>query len=228
MAKKTKKNKLSKKERAELALTIYELKTDGFTDEEIMDELSIDDVSVFNGFITDLLKQKEEEVRKPAGEIYVRYKMQQERNIKDLDELVRNLDEKKQYNAVIGAIRLRADIEDRILKTGQELGVISKAPKQVNIFGGIALADLTTDDLRGKIVAEMTGLQGLMEQFGEQDIKQLTAGPTHFGDAIDAYGETVREKVEKVVDRVVKKATDKKNRAKGSKRSAGRRRMRVL
>lgn len=211
--------KKGKKRRREQALYIYELKADGQTDDEIMEEMDLDQ-SEFDQLVGEMFSLKKEDVQsKQPADIFVQYQLDMDRNISDLDVLIANLDRKKQYNAVIGAIRLRADIQDRVLKTGQELGIINRAPKQVAMFGGLVMAELSSDDLKKYIATELSGLKVLQEQFGEKDIMQLPAGDTHYGPAVDVSGVTVEEKPKKAVG---------KAKAKSSKVSRGRRRVRTV
>jgi hypothetical protein len=118
--------------------------------------------------------------RKPE-ELFVEYCIDQRRNIKDLNELVDELNEKTQYNAIVGAIRLRSEIQDKMIAKGQEFGLIRKTPEQRLVLNGYVVADMTETDLKKAITKDLSALGDMMDKFGDQDMASLPAKPMYYG-----------------------------------------------
>lgn len=225
MSKKKRKDaedKLTRKQKLALAGDIYEQMIDGSTEEEIMKDLGItaDDFAVAKNVLLETKGEQEERLSPRAR--FARYLIEQERNIVDLNDLVNNLNSKSQYSAIIGAIRMRAEIADKVISTGQTLGIITKEPDKKLLLNGLALADMKEKDLRQGVLEAIGGLSKMITMYqGDTNIRALTPGPLHQGEVIDMNPEPALDKpVMKELSR------DKKNRAKSGKRAAGRRRVR--
>ena len=112
---------------------------------------------------------------------YYLYCLQQEQCVKDLDFFVgvihdaiqqwsddqkANKDSKIQppnAQAAIIAIRAKSDIFDRVVKTGQEMGIIERRAKELRVSGQINLAALPTDKLKRLLVKRMDDMQKLVK-----------------------------------------------------------------
>lgn len=227
MAKKGKKKKddLSRSQKIELALQIRELMADGETDVEIMDSLELkpQEFSVCKAFLLDMLGNEQEQMT--SKQRFARYVIEQERNVKDLDDLVTNLNKKTQYNMLLGAVRLRADIADRVIATGQTLGVIEKEPEKKMIVGGISVSELPDKDLKKGVVKAVAGFAKLLEKYGEgQNLRELQPGQLHYGEAVEVKEKMADDDTAALGAPPMKEEQKgKRNRAKSSKRSAGRR-----
>ena len=168
----------------EAAGTILERLIEGKTDSEIRDELGIEpeDYAEARRF---LMERRAEELReKPREHVYMEYVIAQQRNINDLDALITNLDKDSQYNAIVGAIRLRADLHDRIVAKGQEFGMIKKEAEKKELIGGIAIVDLSNEELRKKLAEHNKFVQNLVSEYGETDFMKLPPKPTHYGESV--------------------------------------------
>lgn len=210
--------KLSRRQKLVLAASIYDQLLDGQSDTEIMDDLGVtaQDYADAKKFLLD--SKGDEEVSLSTKARFARYVIEQERNIVDLTDLVNHLDRQKQYSAVIGAIRMRSDIADRVIATGQTLGVIAKEPERRLLLGGISVTDMKEGDLRKGVLEAIGGLSKMIDKYGSgSNVRELSPGRLHHGEAID---------VPALDKPQVSKQGDKKNRAKSSKRAAGRRRVR--
>lgn len=126
-------------------------------------------------------------VDKPTEHIYVDYLIRQQDCIFDLNRLITRLmsatetievedngkREKiqipavKHATAVVGAIKAKADIHDRVLDRGQDLGLLHKAPERKEIIAGIAIAQVSTHDLRGEVASEIGKFQKLVQRYGD-------------------------------------------------------------
>lgn len=215
--------KLTRRQKIELATSIYSHLVDGSTPEDIMDELGIS-AQHYSIAMKHLLMTKgdEEEALSPK-ERFARYVIDQERNLTDLSDLVTNLNSKTQYSVIVGAIRMRSEIANQIISTGQTLGVISKEPERRVLVGGISVMDMKDPDLRKGVLSAIGGLSKMIEKYGTgTNVRQLAPGPLHHGEAVveDASSATLGK------PSMVEASSDKKNRARSGKRSAGRRRVR--
>jgi hypothetical protein len=177
---------LTKKELLEMAASVYEEMLAGHSDDEIMDLTGLDPEQ-FRSVKRFMLEQRGaiERGRSPE-ERFAQYQIDMARNVRDLDDLVRNLDSKAQYNALVGAIRLRSDIQKGVIEMGQTLGVIPKQAERKEVVAGVLLADLSDKDLRREILKTTSMMDSMITRFGDGDIKALTPGELHFGPALPA------------------------------------------
>jgi hypothetical protein len=213
--------KLTRRQKIELAASIYSLLVDGSSPDDIMDELGItaQHYSIATKYL--LQSKGDEEERLTPKERFARYLIDQERNLSDLSDLVTNLNSKTQYSVIVGAIRMRSEIADRIISTGQTLGVISKEPERRLLLGGISITDLKDTDLRKGVLDAIGGLSKMIDKYGTgANVRELTPGPLHHGEgAVDALPAALGK------PSMVEASSDKKNRARSGKRAAGRRRV---
>lgn len=206
---------LSRAEKAEAAATIFNEMINGSTDAEIMDLLGVD-AETYNELRRYMLEAKSESLRtQPREHTFAEYLINQTQNVRDLTGLINNLDAKKQYNAIVGAIRVRADIYDKIIARGQEFGIIKKEPDRKEVVGGIVVADLSAADLKKAITGEMKSLHDMIGAFGEGDLKSLPSAPLHYGEAVTVESPKAPAKPK----------PEGKVKAKTGKRAAGRRRV---
>ncbi len=214
--------RLTRKQKLALAGDIYEQMIDGATEDEIIKDLGVS-AEDFASAKNVLLETKgEQEERMSPRARFARYLIEQERNIVDLNDLVNNLNSKSQYSAIIGAIRMRAEIADKVIATGQTLGLITKEPDKKLLLGGLALADMKEKDLRQGVLDAIGGLGKMLTKYqGDTNIRALAPGPLHQGEVIDMDPAPALEKP--VMQEL---PSGKKNRAKSGKRAAGRRRVR--
>lgn len=175
---------LSHAELLEAAAVIEGRLLAGDTADEIMDTLGYN-VDQYNEARRFLLEAKSTEIRNRSREhTYVEYVLEQRRSIKDLDKLVKDLDKQSQYNAVVGAIRLRSDLIDRIIDRGQDFGFIKKEAASRDLIAGIIITDMSNADLKKEIVQQNKLLVGLMEKFGEKSFLELEDKPLHYGSPV--------------------------------------------
>lgn len=212
--------RLTRKQKMELAAAIYAGLVEGQTEEEIIEDLGVtlDDYAAAKKFL--LVSKGDEEERLSAKERFARYVIEQERNVVDLTDLVNNLDKQKQYSACVGAIRMRAEIADKIISTGQTLGIIAKEPEKRLLLGGISVTEMKDNDLRKGVLAAIGGLSKMIDKYGATaNMRELSPGPLHHGEAIEVNQPALDK------PKMLEASHDKKNRAKSSARAAGRRRV---
>lgn len=130
---------------------------------------------------TKMLEFEVDRVRKRSpDQVYVEYCMQQENNIHALSTMIDTFHESKQYGAMVGAVKARAEIYDKIIEKGQEFGIIDKRPDRQEIIHGILIRDLTDQDLQHHIFTAVQNLAGMIDKYGQAvTILDVEAGPVY-------------------------------------------------
>lgn len=151
----------------------------GKTDVWIMDKLGLMPDEYFDMKLRAVRSQVEAFRRRSTEEIYAEYVIQQAACIRELTGLAATAHGKKDARALISAVKVRSDIYDKIIKTGQDFGIIEKKAERREIAMGVLMANLSDEDLRGRIFGELTGIQDLMTKFADKDLLDLKAGKLH-------------------------------------------------
>jgi hypothetical protein len=172
----------SKSEVLEAMATIWLRLCEGEKEKDIMDEMGLT-AEEFKAFQSALYDAKADEIRSmPEEHLYVKYIQDQAVNIHDLTEMIGNFKNTKQYNAQVGAIRVRSEIADKIIAKGQEFGLIKKTPDRKEIVAGVLVANLSNNQLKEGITAAIGQLDGLVNTYGETDFAELPKpGQLHYG-----------------------------------------------
>lgn len=165
---------------------IFERLAAGHTDADVRRELNLDPEN-YKFLRRLMLEKKAAELRdKPQDHAYIEYVLEQRGNIRALENVVKELRGSNQHNAMIGALRLKADLVDRILDRSQEFGLVKKAPDRKVITAGIMVQDLSNDDLIKAIDDQMETFRTLVGSYGEgKSFLALPARPTHYGPRAD-------------------------------------------
>jgi hypothetical protein len=117
--------------------------------------------------------------RRSTGQVYVDYVIAQEQNIKDLSTMIEKFDVTKQYNAMVGAVRARSEILDKIVERGQEFGFIEKRP-EVKMILGVPVGQLSDKQLRETIQSELKAIGAMQQKYGESvNIVDIDPGDVH-------------------------------------------------
>jgi len=176
--------KLTKSQLIDAINTIYSALSEGEGDKEIATKMGITNEE-YGRLKIAMLDARADAVRgEPTEHTYVRYTIDMIQNIRDLTAMIKEFKSTKQYTAMVGAIRARADIQDRIIKTGQDFGLVAREPTRKEIVAGVMVADLSNVELKRAITAELADLNDLMRQYGDKDISKLKAGAIHRGPAL--------------------------------------------
>lgn len=195
---------MTRREMLGYAAHIYNYMVQGKRDSWIRKQLSLDH-DAFAACKRFMLEEKAEHIRQqPREHYFIEYEADQKRNIKDLDDLIKNLDANSQYNALVGAIRLRSDIRDKIVNRAQEFGLVKKEAAETRVMiGGVVINQLDAPGLRKAIIDSTRELSGLMSKYGEKDFLALSpasAGALHYGPTIDVDGESADVDADKDLD----------------------------
>lgn len=173
--------KLTKDQLREAVLQIYGLLCSGEDESDILDEMGLT-ATQYEELKKKMFEVKTDEVRsKPIEHIYVEYMIEQYRNITALDDIIANYRRTKQATALVGAIRARSEITDKLIARGQEFGLIKKVPNRNELVAGLVVANLTNKELKKEITGALGGLNEMISKYGDRDIIDVTPGKTHHG-----------------------------------------------
>jgi hypothetical protein len=94
--------------------------------------------------------------------VFASYREQQLQITSELEDLSEIFRGSKQFSALVSALRTRADVLDRIIKTGQDLGIIHKTAKQVEVSGTVDVTQLDVKELRVHITKQVDEINRLL------------------------------------------------------------------
>ena len=157
---------------AEMRALLAELKLRLIAGDDDEDIRSLLDVSVarYNELKKELYRQEQAGLSsKTTEDVYLEYKWAQSKCITDLDAAILEIPE-NQPNAKVGAIKARSDIIDKILRTGQDMGIISKEPERKLVIHGHVVAQMSNAELRAAIAKETNQLAGAIARYGDVDM----------------------------------------------------------
>ncbi len=174
---------LSREERAEAIATISGYLAQGKTDREVMDDMGLP-VDDYERLKAEFFDTRADELRtRPVEHVYVQYLVDQALNIRDLTELIEVHKSGRNANAVVGAIKARSDIQDKLIARGQEFGIIHKEATKT-LVAGVIVGNLTNKQLRTTITTELEKLDQLTKRYGDDKTITELAPPTsnlHYG-----------------------------------------------
>jgi len=100
-------------------------------------------------------------------EIFTEYREAQLLAARELEDLAQIFRSSKQFSALVGAVKARSEILDKIIKTGQELGLIRRAAKEIRVRGKVNYETKTIKELRLLLRGEFEEMQRLIRAPGE-------------------------------------------------------------
>lgn len=160
----------TKQQLEEKIVELFELLGKGMSEEKAREFLD-SDLENFRFLKQSMYNLKKSEMMsKSPEEMYIDYIINQQHNLTDLNAMVKKFKKSNQWNAMVGAIRARSDIFNDIIKRGQEFSVIDKRPEEKRIFAGIAVKDMSNQDLKRSISNAILGLNKLQKSFGDGNI----------------------------------------------------------
>lgn len=175
---------LTKFDIEEAKLTIWMELCKGTPDGEIIDLTGLDH-DTYHSLKRQLVEEKALDMKsKPPEHVYVEYVIAQTRNINDLTDMIKEFKNTKQYNAMVGAVKARADLQDKLISRGQELGVFKKMPDQKQIVAGVVVAEMTREDIKLAITNAVNQMNKMMTDYGDGDLLSLSPGELHYGPAL--------------------------------------------
>jgi hypothetical protein len=171
---------LSKAELREAIAELLSYLASGYDDSEARTELGLDPEQ-YAALKRELYSQQAEYYRTRTREdLYTDYINEQRACIHELDKITTRFADDKNASAAVGAIRARSDIVDKIVKLGQDIGLVQKEPDKKVVLGGVAVAALSDAQLRKAIVGEVAALDRLIAEFGDGvSIVDMDPGSLH-------------------------------------------------
>lgn len=197
----------------------------GKPDRMIQEELELSD-TVF-AFVKQAALDSEVERLKDVKteQVYVEYCMAQRGCIHDLDVVLKT--KNVPMTAYVGAVKARSEILDKMIKFGQDVGIIAKAPDKKQIVAGVVVTQLSNEELKAAITDQIAGLNQLVTEFGDQKFDQLDPGQLYRAKPIEAKAKVIDAQLPPPTPRFEPKVdtsdVDKRNRAKSNKVHRGRR-----
>jgi hypothetical protein len=107
--------------------------------------------------------------RRSAEDTFVDYVLRQEGCIRDLNDLIPTLQQgEKTMAAAVTAIKVKSDIFERVIKMGQDLDIVAKAPKRLEhmVVDGIDVSSMTDANLRETVLKTLSRFQKLASKYG--------------------------------------------------------------
>lgn len=173
--------KLTKEQLREAVMRIYGLLCSGEDEADILDEMGIT-ATQYEELKKAMFEAKTQEVNsKPIEHVYVEYMIEQLRNISDLNDIIANYRKTKQATALVGAIRARSEITDKLITRGQEFGLIKKIANRNEIVAGLVIANLTNQELKKEITGGLNLLNEMIGKYGDKGIIDVSPGKVHRG-----------------------------------------------
>lgn len=132
-------------------------------------ELMSLDTADYNALKAEMYAQDTQHINGQSVEqVFIDYRIRQEGVIRDLEKVAN--DGKTPKAAVVGALRAKSDIIDKVIGRGQEFGLIEKVPEKKQIVAGVLVAAMSMNELRGAITKQAKELGGLLNKYGKGDI----------------------------------------------------------
>lgn len=157
--KKSKKNKgLSVTEQNDLELKVRKYIGKGYTGLEIIEKLSLQP-HVYQRYmqrITDGDRSTFEE--QTSVEVYTNFVERCNESVRQLNNMQERFKYKKQFTALVAAVKMKHDINKDVIKYGQELGFIEKKGNDVSVEAEISFSTMTTEDVEREVQNEVARL----------------------------------------------------------------------
>lgn len=147
----------------------------GLTDEQARIEMGLE-INEYDALKSELYEQETSRLKRAsAHEHFVDYKIAQRRILGDLETLATKAEETGNLGTALGALKASSDIQDRILKTGQDLGVIGKRAEGPQRHLHLHTGSLT--EIREALAKDVKRIEGMMRD--ERGILDIDHGPLH-------------------------------------------------
>jgi len=139
-------------------------------------------VEICKSLLSQVIEDKALEAKsKPPEHVYIEYVISQTNNIHDLTKMIEGFDGVKNHGAHVSAIKVRAELLDKLIEKGQEFGVFKKVPERREIVAGMLITEMSRADLQTAITNAVSGLNTLMNKYGDNDIIDIVPGEIHHG-----------------------------------------------
>jgi hypothetical protein len=98
--------------------------------------------------------------------IFIDYCTRQSQLVRDLERLKQALEQRNWKNgqAYVGAVKAQSEILDKLISTGQELGLIQKIAEKFIMVGGMDVRDMDMSQLMTSLEQEINDAEKLKKQ----------------------------------------------------------------
>jgi len=137
----------------------------GKSDVQIIEEMGLQGIKEYNQLKAWMYEQEvPANTNMPPEQLFIDYKLAQDGCIKALNDVIELFKETRQGNALVGAVRAKSDLLDKIVKRGNELGVLEKGKGRhaPTIIGGIDISNMTEIDIAIRIKRELKELDSIV------------------------------------------------------------------
>ncbi len=135
----------------------------GYNKEEIEDNLGLNPGD-YEPLLSRFYEQAESGFKSKSNlRIFLDYTTRQAQLVRDLERLKIALEGKQWKNgqAYVGAVKVQSDILDRIIATGQDLGLIQKIAEKFIMVGGVDVRDMDMPKLMNSLEEEIISVRKL-------------------------------------------------------------------
>jgi hypothetical protein len=142
--------------------------------EEVIEQMGLNN-SEYEELLENFYKEAERDFKgKSSLRIFTDYTTRQVQFVKDLEDLKIALQKMNWKNgqAYVAAVKTQSDIFDKIITTGQNLGVIVKTPDQVLFVGGRDARDMESDELDVAIKKELEEAKRIASSSRDEKLKK--------------------------------------------------------
>lgn len=126
--------------------------------------------------------------------VFNEYKIQQMQAAAELMDIALEFKNSRQYPSLVSAIKTRSDILDKIIKVGQDLGVINRSAKEVNINQNMNIQSMSISELKVTMKKELSDMKEMIYNDGGNNLidkvlnnitSETNSLPEHTEDVID-------------------------------------------
>jgi hypothetical protein len=110
---------------------------------------------------------------------YVRYLIDQRACIADLDKIISDYEKQKNVSAIVSAVRVKSEILDRMIKLGQDFGLVERKAEGKSLAAGDAIRNMGASEIKQYIIKEIKVFNNMMLKFGDQDLMSMDPGPLY-------------------------------------------------
>jgi len=96
-------------------------------------------------------------------QVFAQYRLQQLQAAQELEDLAEIFRSSRQFTALVSAVKTRSEILDKVIKTGQELGILKRAAREVNVNAKVDFRAMSVNELRVHLQSEMSEVRDLLQ-----------------------------------------------------------------
>jgi hypothetical protein len=124
---------------------------------------------------------------KPTEHTYAEYCLEMRRSMGDLDKVIKDYKAQQNVTGYVAAIKARADLLDRVIKTGQDFGLIERMADGKGYAAGEAIKGMTNPDLRNYIYQEIHVFNTMLVKYGDRKLEDIDPGPLYLPNSTQKF-----------------------------------------